>query len=112
MKIDIGELENNIIKKYIFNYNKGSEIVENIVLDVYIDSIEWTENDIIFHSTTILPDQSDYSVKISEDIIENCNRYLGKKSEIKLSKFDRNQSNFKNIIFSALREIKLNKIIP
>lgn len=105
MILDLTKEDNDIILHHLYKYNQGVEVHMKMAMDSYVNSIEFVENDIIFHSTRINP------VLIGDITEDNVGKSKGKiddKITIKLSKVE---SPYDDIFYAAVREIKLNKIL-
>ncbi len=98
------KLDNDIIIKHQYEWNKSDN--DKIVIDVYINSIEFLKDDIVFNCTKIKP-IIDNSCGITEDTIKKGNGDIGDNITVKLSQFD---NKHKIVLNAAIREIKINKL--
>ena len=105
MILDLTKEDNDIILHHLYKWNKGVETHMKMAMDSYVNSIEFVENDIIFHSTRINPVLDD---DITEDNVGKSKNKIGDKTSIKLSQFE---SPYDDIFYATVREIKLNKIL-
>jgi hypothetical protein len=100
--------DNDVIIKHIYDFNKSVDVGDKMAIDVYINSIEFLDNnDVVFNCIRIKP-IVDYSCGITEDNIGDSKKEIGEDISCKLSEFDRE---YKNILKAAIREIKINKFL-
>jgi hypothetical protein len=99
--------DNDIILNHFYQWNKGVEAHMKMAIDSYIKSIEFIEDDIIFHAIRIKP-ILDKVCNITEDNVGSSKGKIGNHVSIKLSQFDKPYS---DILYAAVREIKLNRIV-
>ncbi len=96
--------DNDIIINHLYKYNEGVGVVDKMAMDSYINKIEFTDNDIIFHGVRIvavpIDDVEEYN--IGKGIGE-----VGDKVTIELSVFD---PVYREVFKAAIREIKINRI--
>lgn len=103
--LNLTKEDNAIIINHLYKYNKGVETHMKMVMDTYVDALEFIEGDIIFHNTRIDPILDD---DITEDNVGKSKGEIDDKITIKLSKLE---SPYNDILYAAVREIKLNKIL-
>lgn len=96
--------DNDIIVEHLYKYNEGVGVVDKMAMDSYINRIEFTDDDIIFHGVRIVavPIDDIEQYNIGESIGE-----VGDKVTISLSIFD---TVYREVFKSAIREIKINRI--
>lgn len=95
--------DNDIIIKHFYEWNKSAEVHNKLAIDVYINSIEYSEDDILFNCTRISPILDD-SCGISEDSVGKSKKDIGDDITVKLSDFE---SPYNEILKAAIREIKI-----
>jgi hypothetical protein len=78
-----------------------------MAMDSYVESIEFTEGDTIFHSKRIKP-ILDNECDINEDNVGKSKGEIGDKVSISLSQFEKP---YDDILYAVVREIKLSKIL-
>lgn len=105
MILDLTKKDNDIIINHLYKWNQGVETHMKMAMDTYVDAIEFIGDDIVFHCTRIKPFLID---DITEDNVGKSKGEIGDKITIKLSKFE---SPYNDILYAAVREIKLNKLI-
>jgi hypothetical protein len=100
--------DNDVIIKHIYEFNKSVDIGDKLAIDVYINSIEFLDNDdVVFNCIRIKPIVDD-SCGITEDNVGNSKKKIGEDISSKLSDFD---VVYQNIFKAAIREIKINKFL-
>jgi|LauGreDrversion4_2_1035121.scaffolds.fasta_scaffold528939_2 hypothetical protein len=100
--------DNDVIIKHIYDFNKSVDVGDKMAIDVYINSIEFLDNDdVVFNCIRIKP-IVDYSCGITEDTVGKSKKEIGEYLSSKLSDFDRE---YQNIFKAAIREIKINKFL-
>jgi hypothetical protein len=90
-------------------HNRNAEQVrDKIALDVFIEALDLIENDIVFHCVVL--DKSEIKVfgAKEENIEINQNKKPGENVTVRFSDFE---PEFKQICLSAVREIKISKMI-
>lgn len=107
MKVELTKEDNDIILKHLYEWNKGLEIHMKMAMDSYVEYIEFTSNDIIFHSKRTKP-VLDIECDITEDNVGKSKGEIGDTFSRSLSKFEKP---YGDIFLAAVREIKLNKIL-
>lgn len=105
MILDLTKEDNDIIINHLYKYNKGLETHMKMAMDSYVDVLEFVEDDIIFHITRINPVLDD---DITEDNVGKSSGVTGDKKSIKLSRFEKP---YDSILYAAVREIKLSRLI-
>lgn len=106
MTIYLNKNDNEVILNHLYKYNQTVETGQKMAMDFYIESINFSD-DITFKGIRIEP-ILDKSCEITEDNVGGSRGEIGDSLEIKISQFE---SPYREIIFAAIREIKLNKII-
>jgi hypothetical protein len=101
------KLDNNVIIKHFYEWNKSVDVDKKLAIDVYINSIDFLEDDLVFNCTVVEP-IIDHNCGITEQSVNRPGDKLGDKLSIKLSEFEHP---YKEILQSSIREIKLNKLI-
>lgn len=100
--------DNDVIIKHLYEFNKSVDTGDKMAIDVYINSIEFLDNDdVVFNCIRIKP-VLDYSCGITEDNVGKSRKDIGEDISCKLSEFE---GEYKNILKAAIREIKINKFI-
>jgi len=99
--------DNNIIIKHFYEWNKSAEVHNKLAIDVYINSIDFLEDDVLFNCKRIKP-IIDYSCGINEDNVGKSRKDIGDYITVKLSEFE---SPYKEILKAAIREIKISMAI-
>lgn len=107
MIINLTKEDNDIILNHLYEYNKGVETHMKMAMDSYVDSLEFTDNDIIFHSIRIKP-ILDKECNINEDNVGKGRGEIGDVVSISLSGVE---TPYNDIFYAAVREIKLNRLI-
>ena len=107
MIIEITKEDNDIILNHLYKYNQGVDIPDKLAMDCYVKSIELKNDDIIFHTKRIKP-ILDKDCNITEDTVGSGIGDIGDDFSISLSDF---VSPYGSIFKSAIREIKINKLI-
>lgn len=107
MIVELTKEDNDIILKHLYEWNKGLEIHMKMAMDSYVQSIEFTPDDIIFHSKIIKP-VLDSECDITEDNVGKSRGEIGDTFSRSLSQFEKP---YGNIFYAAVREIKINKIL-
>jgi hypothetical protein len=102
------KLDNDIIVEHIYELNKSVDTGDKMAIDVYINSIEFLDNDdVVFNCIRIKPIVDD-SCGITEDTVGKSKKEIGEDISCKLSEFE---EVYKNVLKSAIREIKINKFL-
>jgi hypothetical protein len=102
--------DNDVIIKHIYEFNKSVDIGDKMAIDVYINSIEFLDNDeVVFNCIRIKPIVDD-SCGITEDNVGGSRSgvKIGEDLSSKLSDFD---VVYQNVFKAAIREIKINKFL-
>lgn len=98
--------DNDVIIKHQYDWNKTVGIDgEKMAIDVYVNSIEFIQDDVVFNCKIIEP-VLDPSCGINLKNV-NISKRLGEKISLKLSGFS---STYRKILEAAIREIKLKKL--
>jgi hypothetical protein len=100
--------DNDVIVKHIYEFNKSVVTGDKMAIDVYIKSIEFLDNDDVIFNCTRIKTILDESCGINEDNVGNSKKEIGEDISCKLSEF---REVYKNILKSAIREIKINKFL-
>lgn len=106
MIIELTKGDNDIIINHLYKYNEGAEVTMKMAMDVYIKTIEFTEKDIIFHFKGIKPILDDDCNITDKNIGKGID--IDREDSVPLSKFE---PPYNNILYGAIREIKLNKLL-
>lgn len=107
MIINLTKEDNDIILNHLYEWNKGVETHMKMAMDTYVDAIEFIEDNIMFHYKKIKPILDD-DCGITENNVGEGKGEIGDKYSVKLSQFEKP---YDDILYSAVREIKLNKIL-
>ena len=107
MIIEITKEDNDIILSHLYKYNQGVDIPDKIAMDCYVKRIEFQDDETIFHCKRIKA-ILDKDYNITEDTVRSGRGDIGDDLSILLSGFG---SPYGSIFKSAIREIKLNKLI-
>jgi len=99
--------DNDIIIKHQYEFNKLVDTGNKMAIDVYINSIDFLEDDIVFNCKRIKP-IVDYSCGITENNVGKSQGDIGDDVSVKLSDLE---DVYKNILKSAIREIRINKLV-
>ncbi len=100
--------DNDIIIKHIYDFNKSVDTQNQMAIDVYINSIEFLDNDDINFNCTRIKPVIDDSCGITEDTVGRSKGDIGENITAKLSQFE---VVYKNILKAAIREIKISKFV-
>jgi len=100
--------DNDIIIKHMYEFNKSVDTQHQMAIDVYINSIEFLDNDDIAFNCTRIKPILDNSCGITEDTVGKSKKEIGEDISCKLSEFE---EVYKIVLKSAIREIKINKFL-
>jgi hypothetical protein len=100
--------DNDIIIKHIYDFNKSVDTQNQMAIDVYINSIEFLDNDDINFNCTRIKPVIDDSCGITEDTVGRSKGDIGENITTKLSHFE---GVYKNLLKAAIREIKISKFV-
>ena len=101
------KLDNDIIIEHLYEWNKSAKVTDKLALDVYIKSIDFIEDDIVFYYKRISPIISE-ECGITKENVSQGKEEIGQYGYAKLSNFE---EPYKNILLGAIREIKLKSIL-
>lgn len=107
MILKLTKEDNDVILNHLYKYNQGVETHMKMAMDSYVDAIEFTEGDTVFHSKRIKP-ILDSECDINEDNVGSGRGKIGDSVSISLSEFEKP---YNDIFYAAVREIKLNRLI-
>ena len=105
MILNLTKKDNDIISNHISKFNQGVETHMRLAVDVYINFIEFKDDDIILYFKITEPILDDFVTKENVGISSG---EIGDEKSISISRFD---EPYRRILYTSIREIKLERII-